>query len=852
MAWPTPQEYNEAVQSPQVCFSDPELKRGSPALTPLGLPRPISGAFASVYRIDCQGRSWAVRCFLREYADQQHRYSAISERLRGANLPCMVGFEFLARGILVGGRWHPILKMEWLDGISLNEYVGQNVNRPDVLRSLSRRWIDLMRSLKDAGIAHGDLQHGNVLVRAGELKLIDYDAMYVPALSGLQSHEEGHRNYQHTERTGKDFHADLDNFSAWVIFTSISALAIDPRLWKLPNAGDECLLFRREDFENPRNSKVLLTLEKHGNLQLKTLVSHFRSLLTLPLAQVPSLDDSILDAKAGTQPGGLGTTGVGTQGLPNWIADHIDRSARQPQPEPHESVREVAPIGGAAWLYDHLIDEGTANRPHVPVVHVRYSLTAWSVIILIGLLWAGWLIAWVPGVILLASTPFCVAVGTAMLLHGYRAVNPTQERETALGRIADGRARISQVERLIGLSKAERTRLGEPLAALKRAYDDLPQKMDAESVQLDRSLATVLGAIDVRRRNSQVEYDNEIRGIDDEFERVGRDLETAVRDIESRKLQADFERDEALRELHQRSQSAIARFERRKSELASDERAEIDRLLQQARSLHIKVALAQTKVTASVVPGIGEALAGRLRSAGISCAADVTYDGVFGVPGIGEAKANALVAWRQWVERGAILSSPPSLAPGEVGRIKDKYARLIQEAEGKIASVRQEERTERQAIDQRHAASKASLEAGGHSAKRDQAAKLQQARSRQEAGRMKAASALADRRRRLDAEEQVERRAHELRRDALKSKFQREKEKLAEEYQAEKGRVVEARKRLDQQFDEWNRSLFRLRLEARQDELALERLKIIGPWRYLRLVLIPKDLPLPASAARRE
>jgi hypothetical protein len=128
MNWPEPQDYNEAIQNPQTCFSDPELKRGTPALTPLGLPKPICGTFASVYRMQCQSRSWAVRCFLREFADQEERYSAISDRLKTANLRCMVGFEFIKRGILVRGQWYPVLKMEWIDGEPISDYIHRNLS----------------------------------------------------------------------------------------------------------------------------------------------------------------------------------------------------------------------------------------------------------------------------------------------------------------------------------------------------------------------------------------------------------------------------------------------------------------------------------------------------------------------------------------------------------------------------------------------------------------------------------------------------------------------------------------------------------------------------------------------------
>jgi len=101
--WPTPQDYNEAIQNPQQCFADSELRSGSPQLSPLGLPRPITRNFASVYRVHCAKRDWAVRCFWREFSDLQTRYSAISAHLAASRLPYTVGFEYLPRGISVKG-----------------------------------------------------------------------------------------------------------------------------------------------------------------------------------------------------------------------------------------------------------------------------------------------------------------------------------------------------------------------------------------------------------------------------------------------------------------------------------------------------------------------------------------------------------------------------------------------------------------------------------------------------------------------------------------------------------------------------------------------------------------------------
>src|SRR5882724_3699793 len=157
MPWPMESDYFEAVQNPRTNFGDAELTTGTVTTNALGMPRPITGAFASVYQLRCPGkRVWAVRCFLREVADQQSRYAAISAHLQAAHLPWTVGFEYVTRGIRVNGRWYPILKMEWMDGQPLNTYVEQNLSNPSALQALVKNWCDVMAGLGKAGIAHGD------------------------------------------------------------------------------------------------------------------------------------------------------------------------------------------------------------------------------------------------------------------------------------------------------------------------------------------------------------------------------------------------------------------------------------------------------------------------------------------------------------------------------------------------------------------------------------------------------------------------------------------------------------------------------------------------------------------------
>ncbi len=215
MNWPLASDYQDAVQNPLQCFQDPQLKAGHVVLNRIGLPRVASGMFASVYEIRNGEQRWAVRCFLRPSADQRERYALLSGYLSQVRMPGLVEFAYEAQGIRVRGQWYPIVKMDWIEGVTLHTYISKHVQEPDTLRKLARQWRILLERLRQNHIAHADLQHGNVLVTpSGELRLVDYDGMFVPALRGQASHELGHPNYQHPQRTAQSYDENLDNFAA--------------------------------------------------------------------------------------------------------------------------------------------------------------------------------------------------------------------------------------------------------------------------------------------------------------------------------------------------------------------------------------------------------------------------------------------------------------------------------------------------------------------------------------------------------------------------------------------------------------------------------------------------------------
>jgi hypothetical protein len=270
-------------------------------------------------------------------------------------MPCFVGFDFLQRGICVRGRWYPILKMDWLDGDQLDSYVQRNLGSPAVLGDLPKKWLDLLGQMCRANIAHGDLQHGNILVVNGQLKLIDYDGMWIPALAGQKSIEIGHRNYQSPRRTEADFGPWLDNFSARVIYLSVSALAARPGLWRKYNGGDECLLFRQSDFDDPNSSQLLAELESFPDVHFRTQLHEFRLSLYDDLEKIPSVDSVPAPAPVAVS--------VSPAEIPSWISDHVgDTAEAAPIPE----SRVVVSAGDVSWLVDQSQGQVSLRTLHFP------------------------------------------------------------------------------------------------------------------------------------------------------------------------------------------------------------------------------------------------------------------------------------------------------------------------------------------------------------------------------------------------------------------------------------------------------------------------------------------------------
>jgi hypothetical protein len=161
------------------------------------------------------GIAIAVRCFVRQVMGQQGRYARLCEHLGKVTMPWLVDFNYYLKGILVRGEWYPVVKMDWVAGAPINTWIEDNINHPEKLRALAAQWRTLVNDMRKHHLAHGDYQHGNIMVTTkDELRLVDYDGMYCQSFGKGRSPELGHANFQHPRRLPEHYDDSIDNFSA--------------------------------------------------------------------------------------------------------------------------------------------------------------------------------------------------------------------------------------------------------------------------------------------------------------------------------------------------------------------------------------------------------------------------------------------------------------------------------------------------------------------------------------------------------------------------------------------------------------------------------------------------------------
>jgi len=256
----------------------PGIVRGEPVFESLfgnRLPKMRTGTHAAAFFWKSEfGEDWVVRFFITQIdSDDEIRYNVLAAWTK--KVPYFVEFEYDKDGLSTheppdeaptDNEIFPLIRMNRAAGMHLDDYIEENYEDANTLINLAKEWKKMVDVLADWHIAHGDFQHGNIIISdKGEIRLVDYDGVYHDSLRWISSKECGHPNYKHPFRMNKDYGPLMDDFSALVIYLTIIACAADERCWhNLHKDESDALLFTEDDFKNPTNSIVFseLTLSR--------------------------------------------------------------------------------------------------------------------------------------------------------------------------------------------------------------------------------------------------------------------------------------------------------------------------------------------------------------------------------------------------------------------------------------------------------------------------------------------------------------------------------------------------------------------------------------------------------------
>ena len=264
MQYPLISEYIEAIRYAEDNFD--KLSNLRPVLDDNGNPVMSSGNFAVVFKMkDIEtDKLYAVKCFIREQEERQERYREIIKVLDEIKSPYFVSTHYYDKELFVDTTQDdetefPVLVMDWVDGISLDDYMKAIESKQFLRELLANQFQKLVCWLLPKHYAHGDLKPDNILVRDdGSIVLVDYDGMFVPSLRGKDALEMGTPMYRHIGRTLSFYNEYIDDFAAVKILLLLKVNALSAISYNQYAAGNNVEFMRL--FEHLLNHSTIAPL----------------------------------------------------------------------------------------------------------------------------------------------------------------------------------------------------------------------------------------------------------------------------------------------------------------------------------------------------------------------------------------------------------------------------------------------------------------------------------------------------------------------------------------------------------------------------------------------------------------
>lgn len=152
----------------------------------------------------------------------------------------------------------PMVVMDWIEGITMNEYIQRWKSSPIKLAELFCEFMKMASWLITNRVTHGDLHPGNIIVgSAGNLVLVDFDNFRTPSSRRFYGDKDECKEYHHpyADYIGHESRYN-DDFSISLLALSLRAIVIDPSLLA-EYEGKDGILLSYDDLKDISESNKL-------------------------------------------------------------------------------------------------------------------------------------------------------------------------------------------------------------------------------------------------------------------------------------------------------------------------------------------------------------------------------------------------------------------------------------------------------------------------------------------------------------------------------------------------------------------------------------------------------------------
>ncbi len=242
----------------------------------------------------------AVKCYHWNDPVLESRYQYLSDIKKNNDLSFIVPCKFIPNGTNIQGATHPVLLMDWIDGVPFREFIFRAAGVPRILDKLARLVTRIERKMYKAGIAHCGIEPDHIMLGSnasderGVLILLDYDNFWFPSLAHRNILEAPDPDYQHPGRIREGIYGPLaDRFPLFLLYVSLTAIRVMGPKFLKEKAPEHGLLFSKRDLENPNDAQIFKELLGQKDPFLRGLTLELQDSLARPMAWIPKLEESI-------------------------------------------------------------------------------------------------------------------------------------------------------------------------------------------------------------------------------------------------------------------------------------------------------------------------------------------------------------------------------------------------------------------------------------------------------------------------------------------------------------------------------------------------------------------------------